>query len=146
MNSKQAPEMSKSNPENRTKVKSSQELNQTQPETQKGLRYNNDKAKLSMIFEARNALDGLSAVLEHGARKYHRANWREGLNHTEIIDSMARHMTAYMAGEDNDPESGLPHVDHMLCNTLFLSELYRTRSDLDDRPVGQFNNLQTEKS
>jgi hypothetical protein len=90
---------------------------------------------LSLVLEARNALDGVAKILEYGMSKYSRANWRKGLSHTEIADSMLRHTTAYLAGETVDPESGLPHVDHILCNALFLSEMTRIHPQLEDRPV-----------
>lgn len=99
----------------------------------KGLRYNDGKPEMSYILEARHALHGLAKVLELGAKKYSRGNWRKGLSHTSIVDSMTRHLTAYMSGENNDPETGLPHVDHVLCNALFLSEMTRTYPELDDR-------------
>ena len=38
-----------------------------------------------------------------------------------------------MEGEDNDPESGLPHLGHIQCNALFLSWMMEHRPDLDDR-------------
>lgn len=100
-----------------------------------GLRYNAGKPKLSLVLEARHALGGVTAVLEYGLVKYHRANWRKGLTHTELADSLLRHLTAYLSGETEDPETGLPHVDHVLCNALFLSELHRTHPELDDRPI-----------
>ncbi len=96
-------------------------------------RHNEGKAPLSMVLEAKNALTGCAQVLEFGAQKYDRGNWRKGLSHTQITDSLLRHLSAYLAGEDNDPESGLPHVDHVLCNAMFLSEMTRTHSELDDR-------------
>lgn len=103
-----------------------------------GLRYNEGKAEMSMVLEARAALEGVSRVLTHGRKKYTRGNWRKGLKQTEIVDSLARHMAAFMSGEtyDTGPKgSGLPHVDHILCNALFLSEMFHTRSDLDDRVI-----------
>lgn len=100
-----------------------------------GLRYNDGKPELSFILEARHALTGLARVLEHGAKKYSRGNWRKGLPHTEIMDSMLRHIAAYMSGEDIDPESELPHADHILCNALFLSEIIRTHPQLDTRKI-----------
>ena len=99
----------------------------------KGTRYNDGKEQLSMILEARNALYGCAKVLEFGKAKYDRGNWRNGLNHTETCDSLLRHLSAYLSGEDLDPESELPHVDHVLCNALFLAEMLRTHPELDDR-------------
>lgn len=100
---------------------------------QGAMRFNTDKPPLSMIVEAKHALNGCASVLQFGAKKYARGNWHKGLRHTEICDSLLRHMSAYLAGEDIDPESGLSHVDHILCNALFLSEGVRTHPELDDR-------------
>lgn len=98
-----------------------------------GERYNDDKAPVSMILEAKHAVEGCAKVLGFGAQKYERANWRKGLSHTEICDSLLRHLSAYLGGEDKDPESGLPHVDHITCNAIFLGEMTRTHPELDDR-------------
>lgn len=99
----------------------------------RGNRDNTGKPQLSMILEARHAMEGIAAVLEFGKKKYSRGNWRKGLTHAGICDSLLRHMSAYLAGEDTDNESGLPHVDHVACNAMFLSEMVTTRPDLDDR-------------
>lgn len=99
----------------------------------KGLRFNAGKPPVSMMLEAKNAVNGCSEVLQFGASKYARGNWHKGLKHTEIVDSMLRHISSYLAGEDNDEESKLPHVDHILCNALFLAEMFRTHPELDDR-------------
>lgn len=96
-------------------------------------RYNAGKAPLSMILEARHALEGMAGVLEFGAAKYARGNWHKGLPHADICDSMLRHISAYLSGEDIDPESGKPHVDHIFTNAMFLAEGYRTHPELDNR-------------
>lgn len=98
-----------------------------------GLRYNEGKQPLSLLLEANNAVQGLSGVLAYGAKKYARGNYLRGLPHTQIVDSLLRHLTSYMSGEDVDPESKLRHVDHVLANAFFLSELTARHPQLDDR-------------
>lgn len=79
------------------------------------------------------ALLGTSEVLAFGAKKYAPNNWRKGLAWGRITGAIMRHLFAFMRGEDLDPETSLPHVDHLGCEIMFLQELYRTRKDLDDR-------------
>jgi len=89
-------------------------------------RLNVGKPKLSLVLEAGRALEGAAEVLEYGMGKYSRGNWKLGLPATEIIDSLSRHMKAFMDGQDLDPESGCLHVDHILVNALFLSDQMRS--------------------
>ena len=41
-----------------------------------------------------------------------------------ILDSMMRHQIALMAGEEIDPESGKPHIGHIMANAMFYSYHY----------------------
>ena len=101
--------------------------------TAKGDRRNDAKVQLSFIDDADKALDGCARVLMFGADKYSRGNWLHGLDWISgIYESMRRHQVQFLKGEDLDAESGLPHVDHILCNALFLSQMYHARKDLDD--------------
>ena len=95
-------------------------------QSDKADRFNNGKPQLSMVLEAGLALSGCAKVLEFGAKKYDRSNWKKGLEINSIMDSMTRHQIALMSGETIDPESGLPHVDHIMCNALFMSEMYHS--------------------
>ena len=89
----------------------------------KGLRYNNNKPRLDLLDA--QALEGLAQVLTFGAQKYAAHNWRKGLSVSETIGSMLRHIAAIQRGEDVDPESGKPHIDHVGCNWMFLSNFFK---------------------
>lgn len=86
-----------------------------------GLRYNEGKPQLSYIMSCDVAMTGLARVMEFGASKYERDNWKKGLEPLEIQDSLLRHLMAYTNGEVLDQESNLPHIDHVLFNAMALS-------------------------
>ena len=85
-------------------------------------RHNDGKPEMSYVLQGPKGLAGLAKVLEFGGRKYDRGNWLKGFPDTSLIDSMMRHLTAYISGEVLDPESGLPHIDHIHANAKFLAE------------------------
>ena len=93
----------------------------------------NDEDKPDMSLLPRGPLEREARVLMHGARKYGRNNWRAGFDHTRLLAAALRHLIAYSNGEDNDPETGLCHLDHASCMVHFLSELRITHPELDDR-------------
>lgn len=95
------------------------------------LRYNGGKLRWSLVdFDA---LEDMVKVLEFGSKKYTDYNWKKGLKTPEIFESIIRHLFAYIRGEDIDPESGLPHTGHILCNAMFLSYMQRFKPDFDTR-------------
>lgn len=100
----------------------------------KGDRFNEGKPKWSLVPQS--ALIPMVRVLEFGAIKYDEHNWMKGLSVVEICESLKRHLDAFMQGEDNDPESGLSHIGHMQCNTMFLSWMMEHKPHLDDRFKG----------
>lgn len=97
-----------------------------------GDRFNQGKPKWSFVDF--NSLEDMVRVLEYGANKYSKDNWKKGLPYTEISESLIRHLISFLNGEDNDDESGISHVGHIMCNAMFLSYMYKNRKDLDDRP------------
>lgn len=100
---------------------------------EKAVRYNKKKHKWSLV--PFSALEGMVRVLEFGAEKYEIDNWKKGLPYTEVCESLMRHLFAFLEGEDNDYESGLHHVDHLLANALFLSWLIENKPEMDNRNV-----------
>jgi hypothetical protein len=47
-----------------------------------------------------------------------------------------RHMAKWYEGEENDDESGLPHLYHVLTNIAMLVEYSKTCPELDNRYKG----------
>lgn len=97
------------------------------------LRYN--KGKLPMHLVPPEAEEAIAAVLGYGATKYAERNWEQGANFSTPYASLKRHLNEFWKGEDNDPESNLPHTYHILMNAVMLMYYEKYYSDLDDRPV-----------
>lgn len=89
------------------------------PFVQKADRYNDGKLQWSLVHF--KSLEPMVQVLEFGARKYAPHNWKKGLGLKKVMESMMRHVAAIMDGEVNDPETGLPHIGHIMCNAMFWS-------------------------
>ena len=103
--------------------------NNTPPK--RALRYNKDKPMLGLI-DAEFELE-LGKVLTAGAIKYAKENWRKGLPWTEVVDSMKRHINAFMRGEDIDPETDCHHMAHAACNAMFLVWYSKYKKEFDNR-------------
>jgi hypothetical protein len=75
-------------------------------------------------------------VLEFGAKKYAPFNWEKGIEYSRVYHAFCRHWKAILVdGELNDPETGLPHEAHALCELMFLVVFEaRGLSQFDDRP------------
>lgn len=88
-------------------------------EQEQGLRYNTSKRKWSLVHF--KSLEPMVEVLEFGAKKYSPDNWKKGFPKKEVLESMQRHLAALLDGEENDSESGLPHMGHIQCNAMFYN-------------------------
>ena len=96
-----------------------------------GARFNTNKAEFHQL--PLFALEGVVRILEYGAKKYAPGNWLKGQPWLVPFDSMMRHMAAWQRGEELDPESGLPHLDHALTNLIFLSAFRDVYPEGDNR-------------
>lgn len=67
-------------------------------------------------------LDGLAKIREYGVNKYGaEESWKDVPDAKKrYTDALLRHIFAWLAGEKLDKESGLRHIDHALCNLVFL--------------------------
>lgn len=100
-----------------------------------GLKHDGDKVRMDLL--PIEALVGTAQVLTFGAAKYEDDNWRKGIKYNRLYGAALRHLTAWYAGEDLDPESGLSHLHHAGCCIAFLQSFTETqRTELDNRPDG----------
>jgi len=106
-------------------------------------RFNKGKLEWSLVdFKS---LEELVKVLEFGAKKYDRNNWKKGLFTRQICESLLRHIFAFLDGEDNDPESKLPHTGHILANAMFLNHMMKFKPEFDNRNETKLENKPLEK-
>jgi len=99
---------------------------------QEGNKFDNDKLRYDLLSPT--ALEGLVRVLTYGARKYAARNWEQGIAYGRVFGACMRHLWTWWRGEDIDPESGLPHLDHAQCCLHFLSHYRIHKKQFDDRP------------
>ena len=93
--------------------------------TDAGIKHDDGKLRYDLIPP--RALEGLVKVLTFGANKYTSNGWKT-VEKERYIAAAMRHFEAYRLGELNDPESGLPHMYHVMCCITFISELDMTKT------------------
>ena len=118
---------------NEIDVKDYKEAQHPQPDWSKGNKFDGNKPRMDLLDSY--ALEGLAKVLTFGAQKYAANNWRNGIEYSRVSAALLRHMGAIQRGEDIDPESGLPHIDHLGCCWMFMSNYMKNEqyNSLDDR-------------
>ncbi len=84
-----------------------------------------DSGKLEYDMFPNSVLEGIIKVMMYGAytKGYEKNNWKKCEDTTRYYNAQRRHQEARMAGEYTDPESGLPHIFHELCNGVFIAYL-----------------------
>ena len=102
-----------------------------------GARYNDGKPDYSLI--PMHLLADTARVLTYGSNKYKAWNWCKGMKWSIPFACLCRHMFAWFRGEENDAESGLPHLAHAMCNLLMLVHYKDFYKEGDDRPKEFFN-------
>ena len=83
------------------------------------------------------AFAALGTVMQGGADKYGPFNWGEaGVTATVYYDAALRHLIAWFTGQDLDPESGQPHLAHVMACCAILLDSTALGNLEDDRPSG----------
>lgn len=83
-----------------------------------------DSGKLDYTLVPWDGLEDVVKVLEFGAKKYARDNWRhvEGAEQRYLAAAI-RHLVAYQIQQPTDEETGISHLAHAGCCLLFLLAL-----------------------
>lgn len=79
------------------------------------------------------ALDIMARLYGFGAEKYEAHNWRKGYEWSKSFDSLFRHATSALRGEDIDPETGLPHLAGVVFHCFTLMVFAEEHPEFDDR-------------
>ena len=87
-----------------------------------------DKNKPRWDLVPFDALEGMVNVLTFGANKYEPDNWKK-VEMWRYRGALMRHWVAWLSGEDLDPETGLHHLDHMMCNLIFIRWMIKHKGD-----------------
>lgn len=96
-----------------------------------GVKHDQEKPDMSLLSSI--ALFKIAEVMSYGKKKYTAHNWRGGFVWSRPLAAAARHLYAYIGGEDNDPETGLSHLAHACCCLFFVLEFEETHKEADDR-------------
>lgn len=79
------------------------------------------------------ALTEMAKVMQKGAVKYERHNFRKGFKASRLIDAAGRHLDDWWEGEENDPEFDLSHLAHAMCCIGMLLDCQILGTMVDDR-------------
>lgn len=96
-----------------------------------GVKFDQGKATFDLVpFDA---LAAVHRVMVFGAGKYGARNWERGMGWLRLWNACLRHLFAWVAGEDRDPETGESHLAHAACCILFLLAYVTRQAGTDDR-------------
>lgn len=87
------------------------------------IKHDGDKPRMELL--PLNAIQEVAKVMTFGANKYAAHGWKSLKNAEDrYTGALLRHLTAIQNGEKVDTESGLPHIAHVACNSVFLTHFY----------------------
>ena len=89
-------------------------------QVQTGMKF--DSGKLDYTLLPWDGIEEVVKVLEFGAKKYARDNWKK-VESQRYMAAAFRHLVAHSKGELTDSETGLSHLAHASCCVLFMLSL-----------------------
>jgi hypothetical protein len=97
--------------------------------------HKDDDGKIRFDLLSPHAIEEMAEILTDGAAKYSDHNWLDGggFKYTRVYAAAQRHLHAFMAGQDLDPETQRFHVGHAMCCLMFLLHYQITGTGQDDR-------------
>jgi len=104
---------------------------QAHMEAERGLRHDAGKPEIHQVPPS--LIIAVAEVLKYGEQKYAKGNWKKGMDWVKPYDCLMRHMFKWLAGEEEDEESGLSHLYHAAANIAMLIEYRESCPELDNR-------------
>jgi len=90
--------------------------------------------KAPMDYLVFSVLEDDAKCHKHGADKYGKLNWRSAdIKASTYVGAIMRHLLAFEAGEDIDPDSGLSHLTHIRACCAVVLDAQKHDTFLDDR-------------
>lgn len=92
------------------------------PNAQGGIKFDLGKKDYTLLLQdLKVTVDEVTDVLELGAKKYSRGNYKL-IESDRYHKALLRHIMSYLSGELTDPETGKHHLAHAICCAAFLIE------------------------
>lgn len=97
------------------------------------VKHDEDKPRMDLLPPL--ATVAVAQAMGYGASKYANHNYLNGhgLDRLRLAGAALRHIFAWLAREDLDKESGLPHLAHAGASVLMLLELITRGKGKDER-------------
>lgn len=109
---------------------------------EKGAGARRSKGKAALTLVPLHLLAGVARVLMSGLIKYNAWNWAKGMAWSVCMDATFRHLFKFWyAREELDKETMEHHLDHAICNLLFLKHYLTYYPEGDDRPPAEMFEL-----
>lgn len=83
-----------------------------------------DAGKLPMHLTSKRLNEAYVRVRQYGLKKYPEDSWKK-VAPRRYLDAMIRHIMEMLDNPySTDEESGLLHLEHVICNAAFILELF----------------------